>query len=64
MHLDEGGDDDEPGVGHRPRHLGHAADVLDAAYVGEAEVAVQAVAQVVAVQHVDRAGSGVQPLRQ
>jgi hypothetical protein len=39
------------------RHLGHAADVLDAVGVGEAEVLVEPVADVVAVEQV-----GVAPI--
>ena len=41
-----------PGIDHQLRHLGDAADVLDAVLVGEAEVLVQAVAHVVAVEQV------------
>ena len=59
---DEGDDDDQPGVGHQPRHFGDAADVLDAVLVGEAEVAVQAVADIVAVEDVGVAARGVQLL--
>ena len=43
---------DQAGVDHQLRHLGDAADVLDAVGVGEAEVLVEAVADVVAVEQV------------
>ena len=39
-----------PASSHEPRDLSHAADVLDAVRVGEAEVLVQPVADVVAVE--------------
>ena len=41
---------DEAGVGHQPRHLAHAPDVLDAIGGGEAQVFVEAVANVIAVE--------------
>ena len=44
------------------RHLGDAADVLDAVGVGEAEVAVEPVAHVVAVEQVGVAAERVQLL--
>ena len=56
---DERHQHDQAGVGHQLRHLGDATDVLDSIGVGEAEVAVQAVAHVVAVEQV-----GVSPERQ
>ena len=59
---DEGNDDDQPGVGHQPRHFGDAADVLDAVLVGEAEIAVQPMANIVAVQDVGVAAGSVQLL--
>ena len=43
---------DQPGIDHQLGDLGDAADVLDAVGVGEAEVLVQAVADVVAVEQV------------
>jgi hypothetical protein len=49
---DGGGQDDEAGVGHQPGHLRDPPDVLDAVGVGEAEVLVQAVPDVVAVEQV------------
>ena len=49
---DERDEDDEPGIGHQPGHFGDAADVLDARLLGEAEVLVEAVADVVAVEDV------------
>ena len=59
---DEATEHDQPGVDHQPRDLGDAADVLDAVGVGEAEVLVQAVADVVAVEQVGVAAARVQPL--
>ena len=47
-----------PGVGHQPRDLADAADVLDPVGLGEAEVAVEAVADIVAVEQ-----EGVPPAR-
>ncbi len=44
--------DDEPGVGQEPGDLDDASDVLDPVDVGEAEVAVEAVSDVVAVEQV------------
>ena len=41
---------DEPGVGHQPRHLADAADVLDPVGCGEAQVLVETVADIVAVE--------------
>jgi len=41
---------DEPRVGHQPRHLADAPDVLDAVGGGEAQVPVEAVTNVVAVK--------------
>ena len=49
---------DQPGIDEELRDLAHAADVLDAVLVGEAEVAVQPVAEVVAIERV-----GVPPFR-
>ena len=49
-----------PGVDHQLRDLGDAADVLDAVGVGEAEVAVEAVADVVAVEQVGVVPAAVQ----
>ena len=48
---DEGDQHDQARVRHQPRHLGHPSDVLDAVGVREAEVPVQPVTHVVAVQH-------------
>ena len=61
---DEGDDDDQPGIGHQLRHFGDAADVLDAVLVGEAEVAVEPVADIVAVEDVGVAARRVQLLFQ
>ena len=49
---DERHQHDQAGVDHQLRHLGDAADVLDPVGVGEAEVLVEAVAHVVAVEQV------------
>ena len=55
---DEGDEHDQPGIGHQPRHFGDAADVLDAVGLGEAEIAVEAVADIVAVEDVGVAARG------
>ena len=47
---DEGDEHDEAGIGHQAGDVGDTADVLDAVSVGEAEIAVEAVADVVAVE--------------
>ena len=47
---DEGDEDDKSGVRHELRDLGHAADVLDAIGVGEAKVAIETVAHVIAIE--------------
>ena len=47
---DEGAQHDQPGVGHQLGDLADAADVLDPVGIGEAEVLVEAVADVVAVE--------------
>ena len=49
---DERAQHDQSGVDEQLRHLADPADVLDAVGVGEAEIAVEAVAHVVAVEHV------------
>ena len=43
---------DQPRVDHQPGHFRDAADVLHAVVVGEAEILVEAVAHVVAVEQV------------
>jgi len=48
----ETGDAHQPSVGEQPGHLCNTADVLLAVYGGEAQVLVQAVANVVSVQRV------------
>ncbi len=53
---------DQAGVDHQLGDLGDAADVLDPVVVGEAQVLVEAVADVVAVEQVGVAAVGVQPL--
>ena len=47
---DEGADHDQPGVAHQLGDLADPADVLDAVGVGEAEVAVEPVTDIVAVE--------------
>ena len=47
---DERGDDDQAGIGHQLRHLADAADILDAIGIGEAEILVEPVADIVAIQ--------------
>ena len=59
---DERHEHDQPGVDHQPRHLGDAPDVLDAVGFGEAEVLVQPVAHVVAVEQIGVPAERVQPL--
>ena len=59
---DERDEDDEPGIGHQPRHFGDAADVLDALGLGEAEVLVEAVPDIVAVEDVGVPAFGGEPL--
>ena len=52
VRADERHERDHAGVGEQPRHLTDAAHVLGAVVGGEAEVAVEAVAEVVAVERV------------
>src|SRR5690606_37812025 len=52
VRRDEGGEHDGAGVDEELGHLAGAADVLLAVFGREAEVAVEAVAHVVAVEHV------------
>ena len=49
---DERGDDDEAGVDHETGHFGGATDVLYPVGIGEPQVLVEAVADVVAVQEI------------
>jgi hypothetical protein len=51
---------DQPRVDHQLRHLGDPADVLDTVGLGEPEVAVEAAADVVAVEQVGPAAELVQ----
>ena len=51
----------ESRIDHQPGDLGHAADVLRSIRLGEPEVAVEAVADVVAVEQVGVASGGEQP---
>ena len=50
------------GVGHEPRHLRHPADVLDAIGIGEAEILVEPMSDVVAVEQISVTAEGMQPL--
>ena len=47
---DEGAEHDQPGFDHQLRDLADAADVLDPVGLGEAEIAVEPVADIVAVE--------------
>ena len=58
---DQRDQNDQPGIDEQLRHLGDAADVLHPVGIGEAQVAVQAVADVVAIQQVAVAASRRQP---
>ena len=59
---DEAHQHDQAGIDHQPGDLGDAADVLDAVLVGEAQVLVEAVADVVAVEQEGVVAERVQPL--
>ena len=59
---DERDDDDQPGIGHQARRFGDAADVLDAVGFGEAEILVEAMADIVAVEDVAVLALGGQAL--
>ena len=50
--------DDQPGIDEQLRHLADAADVLDAVGVGEAEILVEALADVVAIERVGMRAHG------
>ena len=54
----EGGQHDQAGVGHQPRDFADSADILNAVGLGEAEVAVEAVADIVAVEQEGVAAAG------
>ena len=54
----------KPGVRHQAGHFGHATDVLDAVSFREAEILVEAVTHVVAVEQVGVPPERVQPLFQ
>ena len=58
---DERDEHDQAGVGHQLGDLGHPADVLDPVGVGEAEVVVEPVPNVVAVEQRRVAAERVQP---
>ena len=52
----------KPGIDEQLRRFRHAADVLDAVGIGEAEIVVEAVADIVAVEQVGVAALAEQPL--
>ena len=58
---DERAEHDQADVGHQLRHLADAADVLDPVGGGEAEILVEAVADVVAVEQGGMNAALVQP---
>jgi hypothetical protein len=47
---DERGDDDQARIGHQLRDLADAADIFDAVGVGKAQILVEAVADIVAIE--------------
>src|SRR5690606_9249260 len=49
---DERDDDDEARVGHELGHFRHATDVLHARFLGETEILVESVADIVAIEDV------------
>ena len=57
---DEGCEDDDAGFHEQLGDFAHAADVFDAVFVGEAQVAAQAVAHVITVQYESAASHLVQ----
>jgi hypothetical protein len=58
---DEGHQHDEAGVGHQPGHLGDATDVLDPVGLGESQIAIEPLPDVVAVEQIGVATGFVQP---
>ena len=59
---DERDQHDQAGIGHQVGRLDHAPDVLDPVGVGEAQVPVQAMADIVAIQRVGVPAERQQPL--
>ena len=57
---DEAHQRDQPGIHHQPRHLGDAPDVLDPIRLGEAQIAIQAVAHIVAIEQISVPALGMQ----
>ena len=53
---------DQPGIGHQPGDFADAADVLDPVGLGEAEIVVEAVADIVAVEQIGVPALGQQLL--
>ena len=47
---DERGDHDQPGIDHQLGHFADAADILDPVGLGEAQILVEPVADIVAVE--------------
>jgi hypothetical protein len=60
----EADEDDQAGIHHQLRHLGNAPDVFHPVRLGEAQVAIQAMANVVAVEQIGVLAVGVQALLQ
>ena len=61
---DERHHDDQTGLHKQLRRLSHAADILHPVRVGKAEILVEPVADIVAVEHVSVPTERVQPLLQ
>ena len=59
---DERAQHDQPALDHQLRHFADAANVLHPVGLGEAEIAVEAVADIVAVEQHGVVAGGVQPL--
>ena len=59
---DERAQHDEPALGHQLRDFAGAADVLDAVGFGEAEIAAQAMADIIAIEQHGVVPGRVQPL--
>src|SRR5262245_60256141 len=58
---DERDHDDKASIDEQSRRFGHAADILHPVGVGEAEILVETVADIVAVEHISVAPHGVEP---
>ena len=60
--MNEGHHDDQPGIDHEARHFGDAPDIFDPVLVGEAQILVEPMTHVVAVEQVGVPAFGVQLL--